>query len=112
MIRRPPRSTRTDTLFPYTTLFRSAGDLLAQLRGGTRRQGRKRRDPRRHRAGDDAAGPVPARCGAGAPEQADAGVYRLSEAIAPECAPTSPATRTRRSALGRVGLARDPKSGV
>src|SRR3546814_11099707 len=30
MIRRPPRSTRTDTLFPYTTLFRSL--LLADLR--------------------------------------------------------------------------------
>src|SRR3546814_10692578 len=28
MIRRPPRSTRTDTLFPYTTLFRSGLDLL------------------------------------------------------------------------------------
>src|SRR3546814_8669456 len=28
MIRRPPISTRTDTLFPYTTLFRSAGDRL------------------------------------------------------------------------------------
>src|SRR3546814_6543599 len=27
MIRRPPRSTRTDTLFPYTTLFRSEGQL-------------------------------------------------------------------------------------
>src|SRR3546814_9887817 len=27
MIRRPPRSTRTDTLFPYTTLFRSARRL-------------------------------------------------------------------------------------
>src|SRR3546814_5727545 len=27
MIRRPPRSTRTDTLFPYTTLFRSIGNL-------------------------------------------------------------------------------------
>src|SRR3546814_1271255 len=27
MIRRPPRSTRTDTLFPYTTLFRSIGSL-------------------------------------------------------------------------------------
>src|SRR3546814_8615076 len=27
MIRRPPRSTRTDTLFPYTTLFRSPEDL-------------------------------------------------------------------------------------
>src|SRR3546814_4130595 len=26
MIRRPPRSTRTDTLFPYTTLFRSRRD--------------------------------------------------------------------------------------
>src|SRR3546814_11602940 len=25
MLRRPPRSTRTDTLFPYTTLFRSPG---------------------------------------------------------------------------------------
>src|SRR3546814_4214215 len=29
MIRRPPRSTRTDTLFPYTTLFRSRGRLRA-----------------------------------------------------------------------------------
>src|SRR3546814_4734016 len=28
MIRRPPRSTRTDTLFPYTTLFRSGGQGL------------------------------------------------------------------------------------
>src|SRR3546814_3978855 len=28
MIRRPPRSTRTDTLFPYTTLFRSARPFL------------------------------------------------------------------------------------
>src|SRR3546814_7306834 len=29
MIRRPPRSTRTDTLFPYTTLFRSTGSARA-----------------------------------------------------------------------------------
>src|SRR3546814_4914634 len=35
MIRRPPRSTRTDTLFPYTTLFRSG----SRDRGGTRRPG-------------------------------------------------------------------------
>src|SRR3546814_8194005 len=27
MLRRPPRSTRTDTLFPYTTLFRSASSV-------------------------------------------------------------------------------------
>src|SRR3546814_1874734 len=45
MIRRPPRSTRTDTLFPYTTLFRShqktgrASPLRAQA---ARRQRRKR----------------------------------------------------------------------
>src|SRR3546814_10675429 len=31
MIRRPPRSTRTDTLFPYTTLFRSAADAAGGL---------------------------------------------------------------------------------
>src|SRR3546814_13942183 len=32
MIRRPPRSTRTDTLFPYTTLFRSVrGEKIARL---------------------------------------------------------------------------------
>src|SRR3546814_8308661 len=34
MIRRPPRSTRTDTLFPYTTLFRSGqGTFVAQCGG-------------------------------------------------------------------------------
>src|SRR3546814_13277551 len=37
MIRRPPRSTRTDTLFPYTTLFRAAA---ATGRGRRRRGGR------------------------------------------------------------------------
>src|SRR3546814_4633496 len=31
MIRRPPRSTRTDTLFPYTTLFRSHEECLFQF---------------------------------------------------------------------------------
>src|SRR3546814_2840150 len=54
MIRRPPRSTRTDTLFPYTTLFRS-GRLRVRLhpRGLHRRGGevqgihpRRRRVPR------------------------------------------------------------------
>src|SRR3546814_12409503 len=36
MIRRPPRSTRTDTLFPYTTLFRSydvLGPLYSEIGG-------------------------------------------------------------------------------
>src|SRR3546814_5885299 len=34
MIRRPPRSTRTDTLFPYTTLFRSDPDARIDIRRG------------------------------------------------------------------------------
>src|SRR3546814_9751477 len=39
MIRRPPRSTRTDTRFPYTTLFRSEGvDLGVRLHLGAGRQ--------------------------------------------------------------------------
>src|SRR3546814_6650767 len=41
MIRRPPRSTRTDTLFPYTTLFRSARLLRPRAYPGVR----IRRDP-------------------------------------------------------------------
>src|SRR3546814_9909178 len=53
MIRRPPRSTRTDTLFPYTTLFRSAehrgcdSGRLARARRGDQdgvRRSVKRRD--------------------------------------------------------------------
>src|SRR3546814_10091263 len=42
MIRRPPRSTRTDTLFPYTTLFRSQLAVVHGRAGipvGTRRSG-------------------------------------------------------------------------
>src|SRR3546814_9063893 len=38
MIRRPPRSTRTDTLFPYTTLFRSFGHDITYLLLGLRVQ--------------------------------------------------------------------------
>src|SRR3546814_10593178 len=54
MIRRPPRSTRTDTLFPYTTLFRSqrrglALFLLRQKSGRSQRaRGSDDRDRRYH----------------------------------------------------------------
>src|SRR3546814_20827020 len=37
MIRRPPRSTRTDTLFPYTTLFRSYKNWRAMFEAGGRK---------------------------------------------------------------------------
>src|SRR3546814_5211522 len=48
MIRRPPRSTRTDTLFPYTTLFRSLDDgtALGLPRDHQITPGQHRRDER------------------------------------------------------------------
>src|SRR3546814_3564974 len=51
MIRRPPRSTRTDTLFPYTTLFRS------HLAGhpAVHREQPERQAPRRHGDGHQVA---------------------------------------------------------
>src|SRR3546814_4468964 len=56
MRRRPPRSTRTDTLFPYTTLFRSSGDAVHLLHedAAGRRQGDPRLSEHRH-AGERAA---------------------------------------------------------
>src|SRR3546814_9716783 len=48
MLRRPPRSTRTDTLFPYTTLFRSVGRRHRRSGSG------RRHDPHAqgHRGGE------------------------------------------------------------
>src|SRR3546814_4661201 len=43
MLRRPPRSTRTDTLFPYTTLFRARADAPSERRE-PRREGRSAPD--------------------------------------------------------------------
>src|SRR3546814_6067228 len=60
MILRPPRSTRTDTLFPYTTLCRSYGGraegCARQCRGG---DAAWRRPRLRDRAGPPRAGPHP-----------------------------------------------------
>src|SRR3546814_5708670 len=55
MIRRPPRSTRTDTLFPYTTLFRS---YQRRYRGARRGSPPPGEGEERHRAamGDSARG--------------------------------------------------------
>src|SRR3546814_14819611 len=54
MILRPPRSTRTDTLFPYTTLFRSDRARILAVGEGEPRLRRAAR--RRGDAGDDFAG--------------------------------------------------------
>src|SRR3546814_17430856 len=83
MIRRPPRSTRTDTLFPYTTLFRSlfadrktvAERRVAVLRqrGSRRGQGQRGQSGREMRTSSHHQSPkhkheraVPARCRQGA----------------------------------------------
>src|SRR3546814_1175278 len=52
MIRRPPRSTRTDTLFPYTTLFRSVG-WRCDVRFGQPDEGYARHADARDRFGSD-----------------------------------------------------------
>src|SRR3546814_2521706 len=46
MIRRPPRSTRTDTLFPYTTLFRSLALRVGRGLERAHAGGAHRHDPR------------------------------------------------------------------
>src|SRR3546814_2785886 len=67
MIRRPPRSTRTDTLFPYTTLFRSRRGFPARS-PARRREGRTRQGGsgavggrRQHAAGLDDRNPAAGR---------------------------------------------------
>src|SRR3546814_10114151 len=61
MIRRPPRSTRTDTLFPYTTLFLShAGDHQARSPAGGPALHQPRRDAAiRHLRAEDRPGRHP-----------------------------------------------------
>src|SRR3546814_19332826 len=44
MMRRPPRSTRTDTLFPYTTLFRSSLTHSGHMQGGLLRAIKRKTD--------------------------------------------------------------------
>src|SRR3546814_4843028 len=73
MIRRPPRSTRTDTLFPYTTLFRSARHAADVSETEVAEDGGRQ---------DDVAGGVPEHvplAGHGRIDQQDAG-DRLDEA--------------------------------
>src|SRR3546814_15032714 len=98
MIRRPPRSTRTDTLFPYTTLFRAmakaAGQRLVSLLilglrgGGDRSQGAAMEAA--FEGDDDAPFRRPALIGRPAPYQLDRGLVGRSEErrVGKECVRT------------------------
>src|SRR3546814_6449701 len=72
MIRRPPRSTRTDTLFPYTTLFRSNGACTGKAAGGD-----ADRDPVRRNIDRDQAG--------GGKEEEDFGAAGIVDDGLPQC---------------------------
>src|SRR3546814_6885450 len=62
MIRRPPRSTRTDTLFPYTTLFRSArGGRPGDSAGAAASHGGRQARGDHHHAAGAPVGRQPAR---------------------------------------------------
>src|SRR3546814_3374087 len=71
MIRRPPRSTRTDTLFPYTALFRSDAAAVGQFGG------HERLDVHRQRI-------APAAVGFGQAVMRDGKLGAVVETMAPE----------------------------
>src|SRR3546814_2695930 len=86
MIRRPPRSTRTDTLFPYTTLFRFVG-----------------RQYRRHLAARRALDALPGRrpvCGARRPRRGGAGLARHRRCAGPARVPAQVKAMTARTMSG------------
>src|SRR3546814_2686579 len=58
MNRRPPRSTRTDTLFPYTTLFRSSRQGIRGFHQGPAHHAGRRRHPLAERGPAPATGPL------------------------------------------------------
>src|SRR3546814_17308953 len=122
MIRRQPISTRTDTLFPYTTLFRSATAPPCARRGGAHRENTDARHPlglpagRHRRAGDQhlglhrsvrvsgdahgwhgAAAVAALAGGAGLRVLAAAGRLRLRQAAPPDAAvpPLPPPAKTK-----------------
>src|SRR3546814_18019988 len=89
MIRRPPRSTRTDTLFPYTTLFRSPLPPRCGRGAGTRgRRRRARLDPHL----------FPRSLAQEAPQQAPPAATRVRRAAREE-------TRRRRPPAPEIGRA-------
>src|SRR3546814_13493344 len=99
MIRAPPRSTRTDTLFPYTTLFRSG---RARARGSGARHAPAASFGRYGR-GDEARFRLAARGGGGAQRPDDRG-------DTPRGARAGRSELARRSVRGTLATALDRKS--
>src|SRR3546814_14836044 len=102
MIRRPPRSTRTDTLFPYTTLFRSVRESrkpLSAVRPTAARWPLAALRPRRRRPDD--ADPRPCRrCSAHRSPPSDPRRMRHTPR---HCLAASGTRRTARPTFSRLG---------
>src|SRR3546814_14544121 len=103
MIRRPPRSTRTDTLFPYTTLFRSHGDWQSRRfdhhLDGDAEHRQRRRVRHEHAAGG--------RCAAHAHAMAagsDRGRARIADPRRAGQARSELGTASRWERVGQLGL--------
>src|SRR3546814_12257172 len=101
MRRRPPRSTRTDTLFPYTTLFRSPTRLrTAELRVGFRQELPRHRRRDAHRRSVDIE------------EISRKQREPISVVAAPDADPAAEYRRARRREPRRVGGAPAPLARV
>src|SRR3546814_12701311 len=104
MIRRPPRSTRTDTLFPYTTLFRS--ELFPAHAGPSpAHRAVERRHLRHPLIGAHVAGGPEVPCPADRVEsdEADALVIKRPRGHAEQLVPCLPHVEVPRSEERRVG---------
>src|SRR3546814_7385370 len=129
MIRRPPRSTRTDTLFPYTTLFRSLRGLRhldrevalrAQVHGRRPRQLPDRRAGRPARLLAQGEGEGPRRRSAGRGAGAVGAMTDLASQAVAILETADPAAKAalaravaadwRRGGIADVGSARPPRS--
>src|SRR3546814_21022869 len=127
MIRRPPRSTRTDTLFPYTTLFRSEAEVGRE--GHRRADGYHRHlldatrhddvvHARHHRLrrevdgllgrpalpADGRAGPLPGQAGGEPARAGDVAHLAPDRAHAPQNTVISDHTRVGKGSVKRVSM--------
>src|SRR3546814_10641907 len=113
MIRRPPRSTRTDTLFPYTTLFRSTRAEGRRVRAD--RRGRRCRRLSRRRGGrrQGREGPSPNGAQTGRQRaEAGEGTGPRGRTLGPRCLPVRhrmapPFASRQRGAAGGGGRGRE-----
>src|SRR3546814_6070059 len=111
MILRPPRSTRTDTLFPYTTLFRSLdpGEVARALPGRIPASVPAGAGPRGRRAGADLAEPRELRlagaAAAGVPARPGCDLGGASVASAVHRAGRANACQSRRGRVDKIGRA-------